>query len=262
MQRSGTLYTLGFASVVCVICSILVSTSAVTLKERQERNKLMDRRKNVLETAGLKQPGERVSVAHVDELFATRIVAQAVNMQTGEYAEDIDVDSYNQKAAANDPELSREAPPNASKVKRIPNHSVIYEVLGEDGQVDMLILPIKGYGLWSTLYGYLAVDADCTTIRGITYYEHGETPGLGGEVDNPRWKALWKGRKAFNENGDLVIQVIKGTAGPPEENPHQVDGLSGATITGQGVTAMLRFWLGEHGFGPFLTKFRQQGSPA
>jgi Na+-transporting NADH:ubiquinone oxidoreductase subunit C len=262
MQRSGTLYTLGFALVTCVICSIIVSTSAVSLKERQEANKLMDLRKNVLEAAGLRQPGEKLTKERVTELFASKVVAKVVDLRAAEYTEDVDPETYSQAVAAKDPAQSREAPVNKSKVKRIPHYAVIYQILDQNGQVDMVILPIEGYGLWSTLYGFLALDADGTTIRGITYYQHAETPGLGGEVDNPRWKGLWKGRKAFSESGDVAIRVIKGPAGSPVQDPHQVDGLSGATITGRGITEMLRFWLGENGFGPFLIALRDQGSTA
>ena len=111
-------------------------------------------------------------------------------------------------------------------------------------------------GLWSTLYGYVALEGDAQTILGLTFYQHGETAGLGGEVDNPRWKALWPGRKAFDEDWEPKIAVIKGSAGPPEEAPYQVDGLSGATLTCNGVTNALHFWLGEPGFGPFLARYR------
>ena len=114
----------------------------------------------------------------------------------------------------------------------------------------MIVLPIKGYGLWSTLYGFLALDKDAVTVRGITYYQHGETPGLGGEVDNPTWKAKWPGRKAYDESWAPALRVIKGQAGPPSSSPHQVDGLSGATITSRGVNDMINFWLGESGFAP------------
>ena len=100
----------------------------------------------------------------------------------------------------------------------------------------MLIMPIEGKGLWSTLYGFLSLDADMNTVRGITFYKHGETPGLGGEVDNPNWKALWNERQAFDADGSVEISVIKGRAGPASEDPHRVDGLSGATLTSKGVS--------------------------
>ena len=86
--------------------------------------------------------------------------------------------------------------------------------ISEAGDLEMVMVPIEGNGLWSTLYGFLALDADTRTVVGITFYEHKETPGLGGEVDNPRWKALWPGRKAFLDEGYAPkIEVIKGAAG-------------------------------------------------
>jgi Na+-transporting NADH:ubiquinone oxidoreductase subunit C len=130
-------------------------------------------------------------------------------------------------------------------------------VLRDGDRTEGLVLPVEGYGLWSTLYGYLALEADANTIRGITFYEHGETAGLGGEVDNPRWKALWPGRRAFDENGELRIRVKKGAAGPPDRDPYQVDGLSGATLTTNGVTHLIHFWLGENGFGRYLDEYRR-----
>jgi Na+-transporting NADH:ubiquinone oxidoreductase subunit C len=152
-----------------------------------------------------------------------------------------------------------EAPPNSSSIKRISKSAVVYEVRDDRDNIEMVVIPIKGYGLWSTLYGFLALDRDGTTVRGLTYYQHGETPGLGGEVDNPRWKALWPGRKAYNDSWEPELTVIKGQAGPPSSDPYRVDGLSGATITSRGVSNMLQFWLSEDGFGPYLKNFRENG---
>ena len=255
MQHSVK-YTLLFAAAVCVVCAILVSSSAVSLSELQQANARLDKMKNVLMAAGLAEATERLSAEDINERFRT-IEAVAIELETGLLAPDIDTAAYDQRKAAADPATSREAPPNLSVIKRLPNHAVVYQVLNNRGEVSMLVLPVEGYGLWSTLYGFLALDADTRTIRGLTYYQHLETPGLGGEVDNPSWKALWPGRVAFDDTGSPVISVIKGRAGSPQEDPHQVDGLSGATITSRGVTHMLRFWLGEAGFGPYLTRFRE-----
>ena len=136
---------------------------------------------------------------------------------------------------------------------------MVYRVV-QDGEFKAVIVPISGQGLWSTLYGYIALAADTQTVVGITFYEHKETPGLGGEVDNPRWKRLWKGRKVYDGRGRPLINVKKGVAGPPETDPYNVDGLSGATITSRGVGNLVRFWLGEDGFGPYLTAARIGGS--
>ncbi|MOA31350.1 Na(+)-translocating NADH-quinone reductase subunit C [compost metagenome] len=114
---------------------------------------------------------------------------------------------------------------------------------------------MRGYGLWSTLYGFLALKGDLNTVVGLGFYQHGETPGLGGEVDNPKWKALWNGKSLFDEQGQLAIQIIKGSVDAQSPNAsHQVDGLAGATLTSKGVHNLLHFWLGENGFGPFLAK--------
>ena len=256
-MRHSVAYTILFAGAICVVCAILVSTSAVSLSDLQDANAALDKRKNVLLAAGLIDSSQRVMAEDVEKLFEN-VSTVVIDLESGEPAPDVKADAYDQQKAKTDPALSREAPPNAAVIKRLPKYAVVYHVLGEQGDVEMMVLPIEGYGLWSTLYGFLALDADAKTIRGLTYYQHGETPGLGGEVDNPRWKGFWPGRIAFDDSGEVVIEVIKGQAGPASADPHQVDGLAGATITSRGVTNMLRFWLGENGFATYLENFRQR----
>lgn len=257
MQYS-TGYILAFSAAVCVVCALFVSVASVSLAPRQERNILLDRQKNVLNVSGLVQPGESLSAAEIEERFSKFIRPVVIDLKTGEVNPQIDATTFDQQAASRDVDLSRPAPSNPSRVLRIPNQALIYEVVGEEDTVESIILPIQGYGLWSTLYGYLALAPDMNTIRGITFYDQKETAGLGGEVENPRWKALWAGRRVFDDRGTIKIEVKKGSAGSPAEDPYAVDGLSGATITGRGVTNMLHFWLGNDGFGPFIAK-RQAG---
>jgi Na+-transporting NADH:ubiquinone oxidoreductase subunit C len=256
LERS-TGYIVGFAAAVCVVCSVFVAGSAVSLKERQERNELIDVREKVLALAGLVDEAESLSGPEVLARFDDRVVPRVVDLQTGNYEDDVDPADFDQRKAAKDPARSRRADANPAKVQRVPNEALVYHVL-EGGTVRTLILPIEGYGLWGTLYGFLALGADARTIEGITFYEHKETPGLGGEVDNPRWKALWPGRRAFDENWDVRIRVKKGQAGPPEADPYRVDGLSGATITSRGITNMLAFWLGPDGFASYLEQYRSE----
>lgn len=255
MQHS-TGYIIGFSAIVCVVCALFVAGSAVSLKDRQQRNALVDKQKNVLSVAGLMAAGDDLSALEVEKLFEESIRPRVIDLKTGEVDTETDAKAYDQRKAAKDPDQSERAPENAAKVLRLPNKGLVYEVV-RNGQVESVIVPIEGMGLWSVLYGYIALDPDIQTIRGITYYEQGETAGLGGEVENPRWKALWPGRKAFDDRGNVKIKVKKGAAGPPEEAPYEVDGLSGATITSRGVTNMLHFWLGENGFGPYLAKQRE-----
>ncbi len=258
MQHS-TSYILLFAAAVCAVCSVFVSGASVLLEERQQANVELDRQKKVLVVAGLMEEGESLSRVEVAKRFETNIVPVIVDLETGVVLEGVDASSFDQRKAAKDPEASHPAPTNAAKVQRLPNQGQVFQVV-TDGRLQSIIIPISGAGLWSTLYGYIAIDADLETIDGITFYEHGETPGLGGEVDNPRWKALWKGRKAFDKRGKPVIAVKKGMAGPPETDPYNVDGLSGATITSRGVGNLVRFWLGQDGFGPYLDTQRAGGS--
>jgi Na+-transporting NADH:ubiquinone oxidoreductase subunit C len=257
MQQHSVGFTIGFAAAVCAVCSVFVSAAAVGLKERQEENKVLDRREKVLQVAGLVSPDAKPGREEIRRLFEEKVRPRVVDLKTGEYAEDVDPNQYDQHKALSDPAASIPAPPNLAQVARLPNKALVYQVM-EDGKMKFLILPVEGKGLWSTLYGYLALSADLDTIAGITFYEHGETPGLGGEIDNPTWKARWPGRKAFGKDGEVEIQVIKGTAGPPAKDPFHVDGLAGATITSRGVTNLLHLWLGENGFGPYLERLRNQ----
>jgi Na+-transporting NADH:ubiquinone oxidoreductase subunit C len=236
------------------VCGILVSSSAVSLAERQEANKALDRQQKVLEADGLARPGEVLTAEQVSEAFRN-IDTRILDIETGQLDPSLDPDTYDYRKAALDPATSFEAPPNDAGVERLPKAVPVYFVKKPSGEVDMMVLPIQGLGLWSTLYGFLAIDADGTTVRGITYYQHAETPGLGGEVDNPRWKSLWPGRRIFGDGDEPRIEVIKGSAGPPDQDPHRVDGLSGATITSRGVTHMLHLWLGPELYGPFLERF-------
>lgn len=249
-------YNLGFAAVVCVVCAVVVSLSAVTLRERQEANQLLEKQRNVLVAAGLADEDESLGSEEVADRFAP-IRQVVIDLRTGEESASTDPALFDQRAATRGAATSREAPENDAGLARVANEVLVYEV--RDGEaLELVILPVEGLGLWSTLYGFVALDADLETIRGLTFYEHGETPGLGGEVDNPRWKSLWPGRRVF-EDEQPRIEVIRGQAGSPQEDPHRVDGLAGATVTGRGVTNLLRFWLSAEGFGPYLQRLRQEG---
>lgn len=257
-NRQATGYTLLFATAICIVCGILVSSFAVSLEELQDENIALDKQKRVLEAVGLLQPGEPIDEAQVAERFEP-IEPVLIELASGE-AVDGDTATFDQQRRARDPATSTEAPDNLAKVKRIPDRALLYEVRGDAGELEMVVLPIEGLGLWGTLYGFLALDADTTTVRGITYYQHKETPGLGGEVDNPTWKDKWPGRKAFDDEGEVRLAVMKGQARSVAEDPHRVDGLAGATITSNGVTNMLDFWLGENGFEPYLNRIRGEAN--
>ena len=244
--------TLLTALALCLVCSIIVSAAAVMLKPAQEINKALDKKRNILAAAGMLEEGKSI-----DEQFA-QISTRVVDLRTGKFSDDVDPQEYNEKKAAKDPaqSVALTAEQDQAKVRRRENYAVVYLVESTPGQYDKIILPVRGYGLWSTLYGFVALEADGNTIAGMGFYEHGETPGLGGEVDNPRWKALWPGKQVYRD-GSVEIGLIKGAVDPQGADAlWQVDGLSGATLTSTGVTNLVQFWLGEDGFQEFLNNLK------
>jgi Na+-transporting NADH:ubiquinone oxidoreductase subunit C len=143
-----------------------------------------------------------------------------------------------------------------AKISRREQYALVYLVKSSQDAIEKIILPIRGYGLWSTMRGFIALESDGNTVAGVGFYEHGETPGLGGEIDNPRWKAFWPGKEVYRD-GDVEIGLVKGSVDPSAANAAwQVDGLAGATLTARGVTNLMHFWLGENGFQPFLNNLR------
>jgi Na+-transporting NADH:ubiquinone oxidoreductase subunit C len=244
---------LGVALALCVVCSVIVSTAAVILKPQQEANKTRDLKRNILMAAGLFDASQ--SVEDQFKMVTTRVV----DLNTGEYRDDIDPLTYDQRAAAKNAATSTKlsGEEDIAKIQRRENMSLVYLVNNDSGDLDKVILPIRGYGLWSTLYGFVALDSDANTIAGLGFYEHGETPGLGGEVDNPRWKAIWEGKKTYRD-GDVAISVIKGAVNTDSPaSDWQVDGLSGATLTSRGVHNLVQYWLGSDGFEPYLDNLRK-----
>ena len=243
--------TLTVALLLCFVCSVIVSTAAVLLRPMQDANKNQDRKKNILLAAGLYQEG-----IEIDEQFSV-IKARLVDLDTGTFSLESDISSFDQRKSAKDPSQSMAltSDQDQAKISRRENQALVY-IVESKGEFDKIILPVHGYGLWSTLYGFVALESDLNTIAGLGFYEHGETPGLGGEVDNPRWKAFWPGKQVYKE-GTVAIQLIKGVVDPNSiDSSYQVDGLSGATLTSTGITNLLQFWLGQNGFQTFISNFK------
>lgn len=258
MQRETVGRTLLVAFVLCVVCSVLVSSAAVGLRPIQEENREVERMRNILVVAGLYEEGTPVR-----DTFDELVEARLVDLETGEYVSGGELDplTFSARDATKDHQLSVSIDPedDLGGIKRRSKYEVVYLVNKADGSLDQVVLPISGKGLWSTLYGFLAIDSDMRTIRGITFYEHAETPGLGGEIDNPNWKAQWPGKQAFDEEWNVAIEVVKGPI--VERDPEAtfwIDALSGATITSRGVTNLLRYWLGPNALGPYFENMRQE----
>lgn len=257
MAEESTARSFSMVLILALVCSALVAGAAVGLRPLQEANSRIDQKINILRAAGIYRPGE-----DVDQQFLA-VKTRIVDLASGEFVDQdrLSPRVFDQRRAALSTDLGSALARNhdPAGLTRVEKYAPVYLVMA-NGKVDQLILPIRGKGLWSTLFAYVAIDADLTTIRGISFYAHGETPGLGGEITNPSWQQGWRGKKIYGPNDTVALRVVKGKAadsGPGAS--HEIDGLSGATMTGAGVSNLLRFWFGDHGFKPLLQRLEQQG---
>lgn len=258
-NKESTSRTLKVALAVSLVSSIFVAGAAVSLKPLQTQNRLLDKQRSIAAIAGM--GGRELPAAQVRALFGETIKARLVNLETGEFADDFDAVTFDPLKAAKDPQQSvrLSKAEDVASIKRRERFTTVYMIEDAQGGIETLILPIRGYGLWSTLHGFMALKGDLNTVVGLGFHEHAETPGLGGEVDNPRWRNQWAGKRLFDDQGQLAVEIVKGTVDPQASMAaYQVDGLAGATLTSNGVNNLLHFWLGEQGFGPFLAKLRSK----
>lgn len=242
--------------VVSLFCSVMVSSAAVLLRPLQEADAALAMKRDILKVAGLYQEG-----GNINALFS-QVDIRIVDLDTGQYAEHINAESFDYKSAARDPELSIEIPDDQdiARINRRARYAPVY-VIADDNDVTKIVFPVHGAGLWSTLYAFVALNADGNTVEGILFYRHGETPGLGDEITDPDWQAQWQGQRLFDDSGAVRLRVVRGTAGRSSADAHhQIDGISGATLTGNGVTNLIQFWFGDLGFGPYLERLRVQGA--
>lgn len=280
MKNDSMQKTLIVTVLLSLVCSIVVSATAVGLRPVQEANRAFDVRVNILEVAGLYRPD-----ASVEQLFSG-VEKRVINLDDGSFA-DVDPVKFDMRRAARDPRQSRalSSAEDTAQINRRPHLGTVY-LVRRDGVLDKVVLPVSGYGLWSTLHGFLALEKDGNTVYGLQFYEHRETPGLGGEVDNPKWRRLWHGKRLGEASGPIPdpalaeeespdaasasrgrrpdgghprLAVIKGrvAAGDPDA-AYKVDGLSGATLTSRGVSNMIHFWMGREGYRPFLERVRSR----
>ena len=256
-MNDSIIKTLAVAFSVCLICSLVVSSSAVSLRDLQKENKLNDRRLKVLQVADIYNPELSIS-----EQFL-QLESKFIDFDTGriftEY-NNFNIDEYDQVKATKDSNLSKAIPASddIAIIKNRENVGKIYILRDDLKNIDKLILPIRGYGLWGTLFGFIAIESDFNTVSGIEFYEHKETPGLGAEVDNPKWKTSWKGKKIYDDN-QVTLKVIKGKVEDGDTmSMYKVDGLSGATITSRGVSNMVSYWFSDSGYANLLKELNYE----
>lgn len=275
-NKNKPLNVIILAVVLCVVCSLVVSTAAVGLKSFQDKNVALDRKVNLLQVTGFEDLG---TAAEINKLFGERFEIEIIDLETGKPAveeamaalneagkkmdsEEETLVKYNQvwaskskKDAVSD-ELSKEE--DIIQIKYREKFSHVYIMKSEAGEVEKYVFPVRGYGLWSMMKGYLAVEPDLQTIAGLTFYEHAETPGLGGEIKSAKFKSQWPGKRIYGEQGNVKVQVVK--AAPDDQ--YSIDALTGATITSNGVSNMMKYWLGDQGFGPYIKQKKGAQSDA
>ena len=244
---------LGMALGVALVCALLVSVTAVGLRPHYLANLEAER------MAQLTSVLQAVSEVTGD-IDAEDIEARVVALASGRYSNTLDANTYDARKAATDPNSSVVIPPDLdlAGINRRAKHATVFVVRDPGGAVRLLILPVRGGGYQSALYAFLAVKGDASTVLALKFYEQGETPGMGARVQDPAWEALWAGKRIADETGAVRIGVARGKAVPGSDDAaYQVDGISGATRTSVGVHRLLRFWLGDFGFGPYLQRVRR-----
>lgn len=250
-NKESTGFILKVAVILSLVCATLVSLAAVGLKPIQDANAAKERKLNILSAAGIYKKGE-----NIDKLYEDNIVAQAIELKTGEPTDAIDANTFDAVKAAKDPKTAVAVENDIAKIGNNTKNAVVYQLKDGD-KVSKVILPIRGYGLWGTMYGFLAMNTDGKTIEGLAFYDHKETPGLGAEILNPTWQAKWVGKEGYT-NGKPSMALVKTVSTNPDVAKHQVDSLAGATLTSRGVEYMINFWLSEQGYGPYLQKLANQ----
>ena len=256
LPRDSAAKTILVVLSVSLACSIVVASTAVYLRPLHEANRLKERESHFQAlVAGLRDDGSAGGKRRV-------VTARVVDLASGAFDDTIDPDRFDSRAAAQDPERSMALPSDRdpARIRRRPGHAVVY-LVRENGRRRQIILPVYGRGYGSTLHGYLGLSGDTETVVGLAFYRHRETPGLGALIDAPPWRAQWRGKRVWGDDGKPKLGVARGAIDPASpEARFQVDAITGATWTGQGVTNLLQFWLGDDGFGPFLRRLRGQGN--
>ncbi|MFZ5571282.1 MAG: NADH:ubiquinone reductase (Na(+)-transporting) subunit C [Thermodesulfobacteriota bacterium] len=237
MQRQSNSYTLLFSFGVAFACALLLALASQALKPRQDLAQEADIKRNILQALGLmkavgndacdirESSGEKcadIACCYRENVKVFIVDSSGAPAESNLKAEQIDLAREMDKAPAE---------------RRLPVFTRV-----KDGTVTAYCFPVYGKGLWSSIYGYVALERDLDTVLGITFHKQGETPGLGGEIQSLEFRRNFNGKKVFDAKGALVaVAVMKGKAATAlPESLHQVDGITGATITGKGVTALLK----------------------
>lgn len=257
LDKDSPLRALLVVLVTAVVCSSIVSASVVLLRPVQLNNKLLEQSQNIMRLSG-QLPDQEPDDETVLELFKS-LDARVVDVDETSLETEFDPYTFDERKAAGDPELSVAIPSgeDVASLGRRSRFKTVY-LVWEDGTLERVILPIRGAGMWSMIYGYLALESDFNTIAGATFYEQNETPGLGDQITQDYWLNQWTGKQLFDPAGEMLFHVAEGPVTPDSAAADfQVDALTGATVTANAVTALVQYWLGPNGYGPLLRTMRE-----
>ncbi|QSX34279.1 Na(+)-translocating NADH-quinone reductase subunit C [Shewanella avicenniae] len=245
--------TMVFTIVLCLVCSFMITGTADVLKERKLVKKRDELMRNVLVAANV----EGVTHDNFREIFNAKVTPVLVSLETGEPVAAENLLDYDTNMAAINPETSSKISKDIAKIKTRANNIRIFKVNNDQGQLQTVVLPVYGKGLWSIIYGFIGMEKDLNTVEGIVFYEHGETPGIGDFVNREEWRTTWHGKQIYNGTGAVALKIVKGGANPSDVNG--VDGVSGATRTGAGVQNLINFWFGAEGYANLIEKLKAAG---
>jgi Na+-transporting NADH:ubiquinone oxidoreductase subunit C len=250
VDRDSAARALGVAFAVAFVCALLVSSTTVLLRPVQRAN---------MEAARIMQLVQEALPKAGAGLQASDLEAHVIELADGRIDPGLEPADFDAEYAASQPETSIEIPreQDLARLRRRALHAPVYLVRGTNRAIDTIILPVSGRGYQSILRAWLVLDGNATRVRSLNIYEQGETPGVGSRVEDPEWLSQWRERPIYDSDG--VVRIGVATRAGDEAGPYAeyfVDGISGATRSARGIDGMVRFWLGDFGFGPFLQRVR------
>jgi Na+-transporting NADH:ubiquinone oxidoreductase subunit C len=261
MDNESSLKAIIVVTATALVCSIFVTVVAVTLRPIQRAYQDLERNRHIVRISGLKDPAVELSDREIIAVFRD-LDARLVDLDQGVFDETFNPDTFDAGKAANDPEFSVTIPADqdVAGLGRRSRLATVYLIRDGD-DLQRIILPVYGQGMWSTIYGFLALESDLNTIADMAFYSQEETAGIGDQILRPDWLAQWRGKRLYDEQGVFRFRIASGAVNPGSPDAaYQVDALTGASVTAGGVTNLIHYWLGPHGFARFLQGFRVTGA--